>query len=780
MLGSEEQIPFRRFTALYIIALSMIAILSITGQVVVQRLLTTIESDAGLVNVAGRQRMLSQRIARLALEMERLLETDAVPSDKLTQKRTALIESVELWTESHQSLRTDAIRAANSQDLADRFAILEPHYQAIQEGASSFTAQEISASQRSRATPNSIASEVIEHSEQFLREMDQIVKLFEIDATKRVANLERIERALLITTLIVLLLEGCFIFSPAIRSLRRLMETNAKNQDRLRVARDEAEKANQHKTHFLARVSHELRTPLHAILGMLHITESRIKSVKTKTYLQHATDATRYLNELVDDLLDISTMEKNQTVSLQPRVFDPRIVIVRTADLMRPVAESKGLSLQCFVNKNVSGSFCQDPSRVKQLLLNLFQNAIRYTHSGGITCRLESVESTNLCLPSGFREISFEWNGESIPTVSEPKSGLVLRVCDTGVGIAPENHQRIFQAFERVSHKASIDNLMKDPRDEDQGLGLGLSVVISILQAMSGRLWLKSGVAAGTEIVVHIPEHAVESSMNEHSTTTPPRNSTTKIDSLQHGQAFTGKDSTSANPAELTGNKLGKTALVLDDSDVNRLLMKQYLSRLGFRTKTCSKIRSAQRALERVRFQWLFLDWRLPSGGGERLLEWLANHELMGDTNQLKIVVVTADVHAGPEIRSRYPQVLSVLYKPLEFEALRQHLSTFRTEPTPPVEDHFAELRQQLQRLCWQDLERQHPEMWSAIESRSFERLRFLSHRLYGSFSNAGLQAFADVFRELETGASKHDALRCQQLLDRVREESIKLRQSLI
>jgi PAS domain S-box-containing protein len=214
--ASPERSTARRLTLLYCAALGTVALLSIIGQVIVQEMISRQRSDSSVINVAGRQRMLSQRIAKAALAAAQA--ADAGDRARWTGE---LSSALDLWRVSHETLvgSPDAGRASreNSAVVAAMFAALEPS----RAGMAAACEQLLGASDSAGAV--AALAEILRHESDFLERMDAIVFQYEAEARERVERLRRLEGILLAVTLTVLALEGAFVFRPAVNSIRRTM-----------------------------------------------------------------------------------------------------------------------------------------------------------------------------------------------------------------------------------------------------------------------------------------------------------------------------------------------------------------------------------------------------------------------------------------------------------------------------------------------------------------------------------------------------------------------------
>lgn len=242
------------------------------------------------------------------------------------------------------------------------------------------------------------------------------------------------------------------------------------NESALAIARDEAMRANSFKTQLLANVSHELRTPLGIILGYTDLIVRKSYGDLTEkqgNILERIRDSTQYLDGLVSQLLDQAQLDSGR-LKLAVAFFEPREVLGATCNQLSILAEAKSLAFQAVIADEVPASIFGDSQRIKQILVNLISNAIKFTESGGITVQISAPSHT-------------EW---------------VMRVADTGPGIPPEGLEAIFEPFKQLAE--ANKSLRK-------GYGLGLSITHQIVQLMGGEIVLESEVGKGTTFTVTLP-----------------------------------------------------------------------------------------------------------------------------------------------------------------------------------------------------------------------------------------------------------------------------------
>jgi signal transduction histidine kinase/CheY-like chemotaxis protein len=231
---------------------------------------------------------------------------------------------------------------------------------------------------------------------------------------------------------------------------------------RLRRARAAADAANVAKSDFLANMSHEIRTPLGGVLGMIELALDGPLAPAQRERLDTAHSSARTLLALLNDVLDLSRIEARR-LELAPIDFQPRTLVDEIAALMAPVAHAKGLSFERLVDADVPTWIKADPVRVRQVLLNLIGNAIKFTERGGVTVRI--------ALEGGDPHV------------------LRIAVRDTGIGVPADKHTAIFEPFRQAD--GSVVRKFG-------GTGLGLAISRQLVEMMGGRIWFESQPGTGS------------------------------------------------------------------------------------------------------------------------------------------------------------------------------------------------------------------------------------------------------------------------------------------
>jgi signal transduction histidine kinase/ActR/RegA family two-component response regulator len=441
------------------------------------------------------------------------------------------------------------------------------------------------------------------------------------------------------------------------RQFRGLERYGLKQQalaGRLHEAQREAEAANRAKTVFLANMSHELRTPLQGLLGMLGLVREAPLTPAQSDQLKAANDCARHLLAVLGDILDVTRMEAGG-LSIAPEPLQLGALAHELEALSRPQAAAKRLTLRFTVDDDVPGWVLADPTRLRQILLNLLSNALKFCDRGQIGLRVQC----------GVGPL-----GEDL---------LLFEVNDTGPGIDPEVQARLFQRFSQGDASTSRRH---------GGAGLGLEISRRLARAMGGDIHVTSAPGQGARFTLALPlrastefkpsrpgaEPAAAGSTGAPASVNPSASSAPAID-LAAGSP--GTSDTSITPP-ITGLRV----LVSEDNPTNRLVIEAMLARLGHQATLCENGLQALHALRQQPFDVVLMDLHTPQMDGFEATR--AMRALPAPRGALPIVAFSADAFEESRQKADEAGISAFLSKPVELETLRACLQSVAVSAARP------------------------------------------------------------------------------------------------
>ena len=388
--------------------------------------------------------------------------------------------------------------------------------------------------------------------------------------------------------LVQAMLFGCMVLWVRLRAQRKLHEVYLRDQilkEQLRAANESAKSAVRAKSEFLANMSHEIRTPMTAMLGMTELLQMTELDSTQREYADTVARAGDTLLQLVNDILDCSKIEAGQ-LNIEEVGFDLRELLSEVHGLLEIKARQRSLRLVLDISDSVPARLLADPTRIRQVLLNLAGNAIKFTHAGSVTLHA-AADAPGV--------------GGSLV--------LDLAVEDTGIGIAREQQARVFEAFTQADTSTTR---------RYGGTGLGLTICSRLTQLMGGTISLESELGKGSTFRVRLPVQ-VDNSL-------PQSDVPAAVTSVPIAKAFSGR------------------VLLVEDNVENQALAVRLLRHFGCDVDFASDGSEALTQLQGRKYDLVFMDCHMPNLNGYDATREIRKRERERDGEHTTIIALSASV----------------------------------------------------------------------------------------------------------------------------------------
>ncbi len=392
---------------------------------------------------------------------------------------------------------------------------------------------------------------------------------------------------------------------------RQAEEIQRKNEE-LKAALAAAHEATQLKSRFLANMSHEVRTPLNGVLGMSQLLLSTALEPKQRECVEGLRHSAEDLLRLISDILDISELEAGK-LRFECTPFDPVLLLQEVTTALAPRAQAKGLSLSCGTDSALPRVVRGDPGRLRQILMNLTGNALKFTERGEVVIRTELARQTPQTVTARFS------------------------VRDTGIGIAPEQQSRLFQSFVQGDGSSTR---------KYRGAGLGLAISRQLVEMMGGQIGVESQ---------------------------PGRGSLFWFTAVFQGQPAQHPEQMQAvksglPPADPNRRPASCRVLLAEDNLVNQKIALRMLERAGYRADVVSDGKHALAALAGTHYDLVLMDVQMPEMDGFEATAEI--RRLEGALRHTPIIAMTANALAGDRERCLTAGMDDYISKPVHVQEL--------------------------------------------------------------------------------------------------------------
>ena len=384
-------------------------------------------------------------------------------------------------------------------------------------------------------------------------------------------------------------------------------------------AKVQAENANRAKSEFLANMSHEIRTPMNGVMGMIDLALDQATDSEQRNYLMTAQSSAQSLLVILNEILDFSKIESGQ-IDIEQVPFDIGLLMTESMAAISGRAKLKGLDVQIRLPDSLPPSLLGDPLRIRQVLTNLCDNAIKFTQQGGLTLQLESMEPTTSPILAHFS------------------------VADTGIGIAPAKQELIFEAFSQADTSTTR---------KFGGTGLGLTICSRLVELMGGRIWVESVMGQGSTFHFTVRLNPAP----------PARRGLERVPEAKVAHATAGGGGALQRSLQI---------LLVEDHPVNQKLAITLLGRWGHRVVLAEDGQQAVDLFATEPWDIVLMDLQMPIMGGLEATPLLRAQEAQGQ--RVPIIALTANVMETDREACRQAGMDDFLAKPFNPKSLQDLL----------------------------------------------------------------------------------------------------------
>jgi signal transduction histidine kinase/HPt (histidine-containing phosphotransfer) domain-containing protein len=507
---------------------------------------------------------------------------------------------------------------------------------------------------------------------------------------------------------------------------RKQYETN------LQKSKEVAEAALRVKSDFLAMMSHEIRTPINGVLGMTELLATTSLDSEQNKFVQSIQTSGEILLTVINDILDFSKLESEKLL-LEHLPIDVHGIIADTCALMSQQAESKGIGLDHQIDPQTPAYILGDPIRLRQILLNLANNAVKFTHKGAVRLAVSVSPETSL--------------------QTENQVGLLFEVRDSGIGLSSDQLQKLFQPFTQASIATAR---------QYGGTGLGLVICQKLVQMMGGKIWAESSLANGSSFFFVLPVSV---------TNEPPQS----MIPLERRSVLRHAKSLSTDLA----TQLPLHILVAEDNLINQEMVLAMLSKMGYTPLIVNDGIEALEAIKSNTFNIVFLDVQMPRLNGLETATCIVEDwaKLSNNPSRPILIAMTASAMQGDREMCLAAGMDDYISKPVSFDTLQRIIERWGNLPKGiEVQQDTIHLNTDFDDHALQEIEKvsltlpkrminiflyeECPVLLAKLRQAIFDQdasqIEYVAHTLKGSSVMLGAKAFSEICFGLEVAGRNH------------------------